>query len=429
MNVKMEDFLEHYGVKGMHWGVRKDRPTKFSEHSDELKFGVAASKNSTKVPVEQRHGFNRLTSKQKKEALLIGGFALVGAAMYLNRGKFSSKTGIETAEEMGRYCLGFEKHWDAGVHLPNGSILKRMSTVKETTIRTDGFYSSFKPEDIAHYHNLPKLRNNPTYYEISYRALKDVRAPSGKESFDIYKNLFDDETLKRVGREDILTLSKRAKKAAIAEHAKMTFWPFTQNWLPGYDQDPDVSRFFTEVRSRGYNSLIDFFDAGAGAQTPLRVLDGNSFEILSHTTFSGMANVSHASDLNEQTEKGGFMPQDITDFLEHYGVKGMRWGVRTKAKNVSTRVRAKSTKRTMNSLSNQELQAAITRMNLERQYTQLKSSPALAVKRKGAKVTEDILTNVGKTALSVVATAYVAKKMSNRFPTLFKDPFIDKVVN
>lgn len=72
------------------------------------------------------------------------------------------------------------------------------------------------------------------------------------------------------------------------------------------------------------------------------------------------------------------------DFFQHFGVKGMRWGFRkdkgnsavpkppdsedhTKAQTVRTQISTHGTR----VVSNQELQTAIQRMNLEQQYSQL----------------------------------------------------------
>ncbi|AVD99428.1 hypothetical protein SEA_BING_6 [Streptomyces phage Bing] len=78
--------------------------------------------------------------------------------------------------------------------------------------------------------------------------------------------------------------------------------------------------------------------------------------------------------------------------LKHYGIKGMKWGVRRSdaqlanarsapkptlsedartAERLHNKVQTKGT----GSLSNQEMRQFIERMNLERQYSQLMSSP------------------------------------------------------
>jgi len=78
--------------------------------------------------------------------------------------------------------------------------------------------------------------------------------------------------------------------------------------------------------------------------------------------------------------------EQIDDFLAHYGVKGMRWGVRRDRdggkgsvdKHSSTpsadhiQARAAASK-SVSSLSNQELKVLVERMNLESQYNRLSS--------------------------------------------------------
>ena len=78
-------------------------------------------------------------------------------------------------------------------------------------------------------------------------------------------------------------------------------------------------------------------------------------------------------------------------YLEHFGVKGMRWGVRKKQEPVSTgvaktpmssdaaltsKIRTKARTSGMSSLSNEELFALNQRLQLERQYSALTSLPA-----------------------------------------------------
>lgn len=94
------------------------------------------------------------------------------------------------------------------------------------------------------------------------------------------------------------------------------------------------------------------------------------------------------------------------EYLEHYGVKGMKWGKRrARIQNARSsdfiqvkdiRDKAKSTK--TSSLSNQELQTAITRMNLEQQFTRLNPT-----KRKKGQAFVKALLGAGKTANEVVA--------------------------
>lgn len=85
--------------------------------------------------------------------------------------------------------------------------------------------------------------------------------------------------------------------------------------------------------------------------------------------------------------------EDMDEVLAHYGIKGMRWGVRkseheggTRAKRTAVPVSADKQraneaaarvgkKGDTSALSNQELQQLVQRMNLEQQYSRLSSQP------------------------------------------------------
>ena len=94
------------------------------------------------------------------------------------------------------------------------------------------------------------------------------------------------------------------------------------------------------------------------------------------------------------------------EYLEHYGVKGMKWGKRRarirdarSADSQAVRdIRAKKRDTKITSLSNKELQDAITRFNLEKQYKQLDPT----VTRKGGQFVKGLI-GAGKTANEVVA--------------------------
>lgn len=114
------------------------------------------------------------------------------------------------------------------------------------------------------------------------------------------------------------------------------------------------------------------------------------------------------SDVNRGSES-------VADILEHYGVKGMHWGVRksdTTSQRLGLRPKgsakptasedkahanasaAKIKRGNTDALSNKELQQLVNRMNLEQQYSRL-SSQSGTVKR-GQQGVKDVLA-VGKT--------------------------------
>jgi hypothetical protein len=98
--------------------------------------------------------------------------------------------------------------------------------------------------------------------------------------------------------------------------------------------------------------------------------------------------------------------QQVTEEFLHYGVKGMKWGKRKAAveaarspesSHVKT-VQDKVKKTKVSSATNKELQDVITRLNLEKQFTQLNPNRL----DKGQKIVKDLL-GVGTTANQVLA--------------------------
>lgn len=87
--------------------------------------------------------------------------------------------------------------------------------------------------------------------------------------------------------------------------------------------------------------------------------------------------------------------KDIT----HYGVKGMHWGIR------KDRTDPKQ-------MSNEELQKAVNRMRLEKQYKELTTNPAVHAGRK--KVTQ-YLNQSMNVAMTAVLTATIGAFIKNWF--------------
>lgn len=123
--------------------------------------------------------------------------------------------------------------------------------------------------------------------------------------------------------------------------------------------------------------------------------------------------------------------ESVDDILAHYGVKGMRWGVRrssssgpqkivvkakpgkklktsggkghsaTKEARAAAIARQKGKKSTLESLTNQELSSAIKRMQLEKQFSELSSARNTSIIARGQRITKELL-GVGNTANDAV---------------------------
>lgn len=98
--------------------------------------------------------------------------------------------------------------------------------------------------------------------------------------------------------------------------------------------------------------------------------------------------------------------------LMHYGVLGMKWGVRRKRSKLSS-VEVKPKKKTVSDLSDAELRQIINRHQMEKQYAQITAKEKSA----GAKFVSDVLTNAAKQT----ATSYTAKYMAKGMDALIAE--------
>ena len=108
--------------------------------------------------------------------------------------------------------------------------------------------------------------------------------------------------------------------------------------------------------------------------------------------------------------------ENYDDFLQHYGVLGMKWGHRKARSNASSNKKPKSTKNTTTSkpkpkptqreLSDEELRAVINRMRLEREYADLQYRASSRAK------VENVVKTVGTAALLTTSVVKIYNNMN-----------------
>lgn len=131
-------------------------------------------------------------------------------------------------------------------------------------------------------------------------------------------------------------------------------------------------------------------------------------------------------EAEEEVEDEMAQNDDESFYLKHYGIKGMKWGVK-KAKdsvsesrksraaakkapassdhNTATAARKKASQGGLSKLSNKELQDAINRMNLESQYKTLQAknpTPQQAAMNYGKKIALSVAKDMAKTTMKNV---------------------------
>lgn len=102
------------------------------------------------------------------------------------------------------------------------------------------------------------------------------------------------------------------------------------------------------------------------------------------------------------------------EFIEHYGVKGMRWGVRNDRRGRSSGSKTQYKKQATR-LSDAELKRRISRMELEKKYSDLKKPAPPA----GVNYVKKLLDGAGKQAIGVIiggaVSFFVQKELKKRF--------------
>lgn len=469
--IKIGAELKHYGKKGMKWGVRNEDdllglstsgPTP-ANRADRRQYVAQAKRIRAEL---KKRGFTELDSavlkakyetpegedpakglsKNQKIAIGVGvgvvAAAAIGFAAYKG-GLFDSSSPIseivkdgfdqETlikrfAEKPASASLfdtkykayaeaadGLKINWDNDVKLSAGSILKRVSSKAETAARADGFFACFRDEDVKSYSAIL-----PTFWAQwkvgtpmdggfinHYKAVSDVKAPSGKETLAIFKGLMESNASFRasvgLGFDRWSTLTD-------GEHHEV-LKAFAQGWVNGMDN----TTFFNAVKEKGYNALIDFNDAGTLGKTPLRLLDGTMFEIVNNEVLSFENMLQAATEwapslihyflgrMNMSTEVDAFLAHygvEADDELKHYGKKGMKWGKRTARDSSDTP--AGPSRREARAAKNEEINQARARQrlradDLERQafrtYTANGEKALKAAVNKYDKMEADLLTN------------------------------------
>jgi len=107
------------------------------------------------------------------------------------------------------------------------------------------------------------------------------------------------------------------------------------------------------------------------------------------------------------------MRTGLLRFLDHHGVKGMKWGIRNeKKKSSSGGSKGGSGRSSAKDLSDEQLQKAIARMDLEKRYSELSSPPK---KNKAGKAfASELGKNLVKTAVMAAGTHAVNQALKKK---------------
>ncbi len=242
-----ENFLAHYGVKGMKWGVRKDR---------------SANPKSSRALVKEARKHGKAALKPSMDARID---RIFGAAAPLKYSELSTKrTTIARGEEL--YRLTKRKD----------EVLRDMtyvSTNEKDRLRYRAVLSS--PRGLM----VGKRSYTPTY-EATFKATKKLVSPSEKERFDAFTALLDAKEIpvglvfkhKITGRQYLSRMGydREIKKLEATEAGEKFYHQFVGDQF----MNTPINRvYFSSLREKGFNALIDDNDRGILSDEPLMILD------------------------------------------------------------------------------------------------------------------------------------------------------------
>jgi hypothetical protein len=107
-----------------------------------------------------------------------------------------------------------------------------------------------------------------------------------------------------------------------------------------------------------------------------------------------------------------------TNFLQHHGVKGMRWGVRRSRRQLRRAAEKGGKGRSIKDLDDKQLQQLVNRMNMEQQYSRLsggsRSSGAGKYVAAGGAFASGIALNVARSQITSAANRRIGSAIATR---------------
>lgn len=246
----IDELLEHHGIKGMHWGVRKDRSTE-----------SGADRRASRVAV---YKFSEMQSEKTANF-------------------WDSK--VMSKED-------YDKLSTAKEFVKKNTELNRITVTDSTVARGKTYVSQNKADSEIYKAILPAYgpstkggfgqggqKKYAANYELTLKTTQKLTAPSEKERVDAFVNLMSNKTIYKspkkppiTGREYLESLGyKRELKQLDDQQAGLAFY---NRFVGGAGSDQPInSAYFDSLKAKGYNAVADDADKNVITKAPLILLD------------------------------------------------------------------------------------------------------------------------------------------------------------
>lgn len=244
--------LSHHGVKGMKWGVHRNRT--------------------------EATTLSKADRKQAKKNISA-----------LGKTSFESKYGNDFVERKITQEQ-YNKLSTKAVTVRKGTEIARVTKRKDEQLQ-DMTYVSYKAGDKNLYRAIMPLVSSrlplmiagrKTYgatYEATFKNLTTLKSPSEKERIDAFTELFDSPEIKLrngkmvTGRQFMKSAYPREVKTLNTQQLGLRFYNnFTENQ---FAKTPINTAYFKKIQDRGYNAIVDDNDRKHLSDTPLIILNPN----------------------------------------------------------------------------------------------------------------------------------------------------------
>lgn len=298
-----EPALEHYGVRGMKWGVTRETHAQRVDRN-------ASQKN--------------LRKEQKSELRTRFGQAINRKGM--TKSQYESLSTKEVTVNVGKTMKRTTRN-------PDGTIEDNLFVSR--TIKDAQIYRGVMPSSkfLGSYR-----RPSEGYHEVTMKVVVKLTSPSEKERVDAFVRLMDERAIKTADGKTItgkqwLTeqgYGHQAKKLESLELGMMYYQKFTKD--NGVKNLPINSAYFKSLQKKGYNAIVDDNDRNITSKEPWLVIDAKgslqNLRVKPLTT----------EDILKAQKNLVFPDRKV---IKHYGTLGMKWGITNPDRSTDSRSQRK----------------------------------------------------------------------------------------